>query len=68
MDDKDIKMSPAELYELQSALLPSDADGAVVSEATVEDLDPDVVRDPIIANRRLQTRAFCAGPIRWKSS
>ena len=53
VDDKDIKMSPAELYELQSALLPSDADGTVVSEATVEDLDPDVVRS-IIANRRLQ--------------
>ena len=30
VDDKDIKMSPAELYELQSALLPSDADGTVV--------------------------------------
>ena len=60
VDDKDIKMSPAELYELQSALLPSDADGAVVSEATVEDLDPDVVRS-IIANRRLQTPRVLRG-------
>ncbi len=60
VDDKDIKMSPAELYELQSALLPSDADGTVVSEATVEDLDPDVVRS-IIANRRLQTPRVLRG-------
>lgn len=60
VDDKDIKMSPAELYELQSALLPSDADDTVVSEATVEDLDPDVVRS-IIANRRLQTPRVLRG-------
>lgn len=60
VDDKDIKMSPAELYELQSALLPSDADDTVVSEATVDDLDPDVVRS-IIANRRLQTPRVLRG-------
>lgn len=68
VDDKDIKMSPAELYELQSALLPSDADGTVVSEATVEDLDPDVVRS-IIANRRLQTPArFARGRYAGKAA
>lgn len=60
VDDKDIKMSSADIFELQSALLPSDADGSVVPEATVEDLDPSLVK-AIIANRRLQTPRVLRG-------
>lgn len=60
IDDKDIKMSPSELYELQSALLPSDADGEVVPEAGLDDLDTEYVK-AIIANRRLQTPRVLRG-------
>lgn len=50
VDDKDIRLSPTELYEMQSVLLPSDADGSIVPEATVEDLDGSLVK-AIIDNR-----------------
>lgn len=54
VDDKDIRLSPTELYEMQSILIPSNADGEVVPEATVEDLDEELV-EAIIANRRKQS-------------
>lgn len=60
IDDKDIKMSSADIFELQSALLPSDADGDIVPEATLDDLDPTLVK-AIIANRRLQTPRVLRG-------
>lgn len=50
VDDKDIRLSPTELYEMQSVLTPSDADGGIVSEATIDDLDGNLV-DAIIDNR-----------------
>lgn len=58
VDDKDIRLSATELYELQSVLVPSDADSAIVPEATVNDLDRALV-DAVIANRRqLSSRAL----------
>ena len=41
--DADILLSPTEVYELQHALVPSETDRAPVDEATVDDLDPDIV-------------------------
>ncbi|WEV67515.1 putative DNA binding domain-containing protein [Bifidobacterium sp. ESL0769] len=38
VDDKDIRLSGAEIYELQNALRPSDADMQIVREANVADL------------------------------
>lgn len=43
VDDKDIKLSPTELYEMQTVMVPSDADGSIVPEATAEDLDASIV-------------------------
>ena len=58
VDDKDIRLSATELYELQSALIPSDADSSIVPEATIDDLDHKLV-DAVITNRRhLSARAL----------
>lgn len=54
VDDEDIRLSPTELYELQSVLLPSDADGEIVPEATVNDLDDELI-DEVIASRMRQS-------------
>lgn len=54
VDDKDIHLSAAELYCLQGALLPSDAESGLVAESTTDDLDGNLV-DFIIERRRLQT-------------
>ena len=51
VDDKDIKLSATEIYELQNAVIPSPADGEVVPEATLDDLDGTLL-DKIIANKR----------------
>lgn len=60
VDDKDIRLSPSEIYELQSVLLPSDADGEIVEDATVEDLDSKLV-DAVIENRRAQSPRVLRG-------
>lgn len=60
VDDEDIRLSPTELYELQSALVPSDADGAVVQEASVGDLDDDLI-DKVIAVRVRQSPRVLKG-------
>lgn len=41
--DKDIKLSATEIFALQNALVPSPADKSIVEEATIEDLDDDIV-------------------------
>lgn len=56
IDDKDIRLSPTELYEMQSILIPSDADGSIVPEATVEDLDQGLIDAVIESRRRLSPR------------
>ena len=43
VDDKDIRLSPTEVYELQNAFVPSPADRSIVEEARVGDLDPQLV-------------------------
>ena len=48
VDDKDIRLSPTEVYELQNALVRSEADGTIVPEASESDLEEKIV-DGIIA-------------------
>ena len=60
VDDKDIHLSATELYCLQGALMPSDAESGLVAESSVDDLDPDLV-DAIIERRRLQTPRVLLG-------
>lgn len=55
VDDKDIKLSPTEIYELQNILVPSAADRAAVPEATLADLDEGML-DRLIA-RELRRNA-----------
>lgn len=47
VDDKDIRLSLTEIYEMQNALVPSDADGRVVEEARESDLEDQIVNDII---------------------
>jgi ATP-dependent DNA helicase RecG len=42
VDDKDIKLQPAELYELENALIPTQSDRVIVEEAGTEDLDESI--------------------------
>lgn len=58
VDDKDIRLSPSELYEMQSVLVPSDADSGLVAEATVDDLDDDLVAAVIDGRRRQSPRVL----------
>lgn len=58
VDDEDIRLSPTELYELQSVLLPSDADGAIVEEATIDDLDGELIDEVIAARLRKSPRVL----------
>lgn len=60
VDDKDIHLSAAELYGLQGALLPSEAESGLVAESTPGDLDAELV-DAIIERRRLQTPRVLLG-------
>ena len=48
VDDKDVKLSATEIFELQNALFPSTADRQVVEEASVDDLDANLI-DSLIA-------------------
>ncbi len=58
VDDKDIRLSPAELYEMQSILVPSDADGEVVPEATCDDLDDGLIAAVIEGRKRQSPRVL----------
>ena len=58
VDDEDIRLSPTELYEMQSALLPSEADGSVVAEATLDDLDDELIEKVIAARVRQSPRVL----------
>lgn len=60
VDDQDVRLSATEIYELQSVLMPSDADGEVVSEAGLDDLDS-VLTDAVIANRNRQSPRVLRG-------
>lgn len=50
VDDKDIRMSNDEVYEIENALRPSDIDLSIVKEATKSDLNKDLVEN-LIARR-----------------
>lgn len=60
VDDKDIKLSPVELYEMQNILKPSSDDRDVVPEATIDDLDVNII-DQIIATARLSNSKATRG-------
>lgn len=51
VDDKDIKLSATEIFELQQALMPQQADRALVAESGISDLDSDLV-DAVLERRR----------------
>ena len=44
VDDKDIRLSATEVFELRHELDPSNVDGQIVDEAGVDDLDPELIR------------------------
>lgn len=58
IDDKDVRLSPSELFEIQGALLPSDAELALVGGATLSDLDQGLVDAIIAARKRQSSRVF----------
>ena len=60
VDDKDILLSATELYDMQSSLIPSDADASLVPESSREDLDPEIVKS-VIATCRIQTPRMLRG-------
>ncbi|MGI6032173.1 MAG: ATP-binding protein [Coriobacteriales bacterium] len=62
VDDKDIRLQPAELYELQNALVPTQSDRAIVSEAHVDDLDRITVDQIIAHEQRVGSRALRDAP------
>lgn len=51
MDDKDLRLSPTEVFEMTHALTPSSADRMVVPEADVSDLNAEAV-DRVLAEHR----------------
>lgn len=51
VDDKDIRLSASEIFELQNVLVDLANDRAVVAEATLDDLDPLLVDALVAANR-----------------
>lgn len=57
VDDKDIKLSPTELYELQNILRPSKDDRDIVPEATIDDLNADIINQIIATARMLNSKA-----------
>ena len=56
MDDKDLRLSPTEVFEMTHALTPSSADRMVVPEADVSDLNAEAV-DRVLAEHR-NSKAF----------
>lgn len=57
VDDKDLRLSPTELYEMQNMLKPSIDDREVVPGATPDDLNDDVVDQIIAMARMLNSKA-----------
>lgn len=57
VDDKDLRLSPTELYEMQNILKPSIDDRGVVPGATPDDLNDDVVDQIIAMARMLNSKA-----------
>ena len=51
VDDKDIRLSPTEVYALQNLLIPSQADKEIVEDAEVEDLDFGLI-DQLVEHER----------------
>jgi ATP-dependent DNA helicase RecG len=43
IDDKDLRLSAAEIYEMQTALVPGNSDRVAVDTATAQDLAPELV-------------------------
>lgn len=60
VDDKDIKLSPTELYEIQNILRPSNDDRDIVPEATIDNLDVDVINQ-IIATAHVRNSKAVRG-------
>lgn len=58
VDDKDIRLSAMEVYELRNALTPSMADMGVVAEADLSDLDGGIVDGIVERSRRSGSRAL----------
>lgn len=58
VDDKDIKLSPTEIYALQNLLKPSRADKAVVEDASMSDLDNSLIEKLIERKRRQNSKAL----------
>ena len=56
VDDKDIRMSNDEVYEIENALRPSDIDLSIVKESTKSDLNKDLVENLIA--RRANSKAL----------
>lgn len=51
MDDKDIRLSATEVFEFENATLPSPADRGIVPEATLNDLNDEVVERIIMIHQ-----------------
>lgn len=51
MDDKDIRLSATEVFEFENAALPSPADRGIVPEATLNDLNDEVVERIIMIHQ-----------------
>lgn len=58
VDDKDIRLSPTEVYALQNLLIPSQADREVVEGAGIDDLDLDVVDRLVDHERRRGSKSI----------
>lgn len=51
VDDKDIRLSPTEVHELQQELLPQGSDRLLVDESTAADLDPTITAELLASSR-----------------
>lgn len=51
VDDKDIRLTPTEIFELENTMTPSPADRGIVAEARMKDLDEQAL-DHILATRQ----------------
>ena len=58
VDDKNIKLSATEIFELQNVLFPSTADRQIVEEATVDDLDGNIVSSLIAREEQRGSKAL----------
>lgn len=56
VDDKDVRLSPAEIYALKNYLKPSDADRRLVDRSSKADLQQALVRE--LLKREAGSRAF----------